>query len=326
MAEPLYRNRDYTVSAFGVQNSVSGAYFTASATGSWTLYDADGEEVDTGSLTFTVGSSGDFTGTIEETTTATLTVGARYRVAMELEEGSANWADTLNLTAQDPGEILIDAEIWQSYSGNSVTGNDLISASNWAASVRKALLRVLRPYIPEPQDGVTFYVDGPPKPTLILPVRPVRSITSLRLHPRAFGLEANFTSADELVEGVDWYQEKDPLDGTNRTGLIRLAQRSVWSYSTRREVGRLAGTIGPDRGAIRVVANVGEATVPEDIRSAAVACVSLLMQRRATGTPLQSESWAGYSASYAGPFTAEAAIRSPEVQALLAPYLTMHIG
>jgi hypothetical protein len=54
--------------------------------------------------------------------------------------------------------------------------------------------------------------------------------------------------------------------------------------------------------------------------------VTLMYNRRVEGAPYASESWNGRSQSIAGPFTAESAVRTPDVLALLTPYLTVHVG
>jgi hypothetical protein len=55
---------------------------------------------------------------------------------------------------------------------------------------------------------------------------------------------------------------------------------------------------------------------------------SLLFERRKKGIPLQSESFNGYSYSNSGPFTVEAAIKTPDVMELLraAGVLPIHVG
>jgi hypothetical protein len=47
----------------------------------------------------------------------------------------------------------------------------------------------------------------------------------------------------------------------------------------------------------------------------------MMVYQRRTGAPVTSESWNGYSGSYAGPFTESAAVNSPDVRQLLAPYM-----
>ena len=179
--------------------------------------------------------------------------------------------------------------------------------------------------LPEPQSA-TFVMDAPATHALVLPLRPIRAITSLSLRWGANGDPDAFVADDELVEFDDWYSPADPIDGTNRAGLIYRRNASIWACEYRYPFGSLAPRVDPNRGAIKIVGSFGEASVPDDVRAACVSAVTLLMNRRTEGAPYASESWNGRTQSLAGPFTAEAAVNSPEILGFLRPYLTTKFG
>lgn len=317
----MIRGSDYYVRYEGARDAVSGSYLNSGTVTYAMYYTADDSAVSggTGSLSYTAASNGDYLGVVESTVTSTLAIGVQVYIIITFSQSAYNDVRRVDETVQAPGEILIDAVTWAAHTGVSHTGADAIALDRWCGAVRAALLKRLRPYLPEPQTA-TFIIDAPPTGTLILPVRPVRALTSIHLHPGANGDSSLFVAADLLTNYTDYFSPTDPLDGYNRSGLIHRRGASCWGYEWTRRPTTLASTLDPNRGAVKIVAAVGEATVPEDIRAAGVAAVSLLMNRRTTGMPLNSESWANYSYSGAGQFTAEAAINSPEVRALLAPY------
>ena len=165
--------------------------------------------------------------------------------------------------------------------------------------------------------------DAPTTNRLILPVVPVRSITSIHLRYDGAGVDANYTSDYLLAaDGTEYYLPLDwQPEGYSRSGVVYRRGSSVWGFERRRPLGRLAPATDPNRGALKVVGEFGPASTPDDILSAANLAVSLLWNRRATGAPYASESWNGRSQSFAGPFTATSAVRSPDVLDLLRPYL-----
>jgi hypothetical protein len=186
------------------------------------------------------------------------------------------------------------------------TGADATALAAWCASVSDALSHKLRPFLAEPQT-LTFYCDAPASDILILPVRPIRALTSLYLNPAANGVSTNFTSADLLTPGVDYYMPLDPIDSISRSGMVYrrgggwYSGGFAWGYENVPRAGLLGSKMDSNKGAIKVVADCGTASVPTAITAAAVMAVSLLMNRRKTGAALSNESWGGYSYGYAGP-------------------------
>jgi hypothetical protein len=217
---------------------------------------------------------------------------------------------------------LVTSTSYLAATGQSITGDDLTALTAWCAGVDSALRKMLRPYSPDPLTLTSFVMDAPPTNVLTLPVVPVRTLTSIYLHWGANGEAAAFTADDLLTVNTDYWMPTEPFDGYSRTGIVYRRGWGVWAYERRYAgVGSLAPHIDPNRGAIKVTATCGEASVPDAITSAAVLAVSLLYNRRKDGAPFASESWNGRSQSLAGPFTATAAVNSPDVVALLLPWL-----
>ena len=182
---------------------------------------------------------------------------------------------------------------------------------------------MLAPFYPEPVTITDCILDAPPSRDLYLPVKPVRSITSVYYRSDAGGLLANFT-ADYLLDNAagDQYQllVDDPITGWSRQGCLRRIDMA-WGYTNIVPLSRLASQIEPERGSIKVTYTAGPSALPPEIEAAAVLAVSILLARKKTGMPVVSESWNGYSASYAGPFTATGVLYTPDIQAMLSPYL-----
>jgi len=332
MAGVITIGSDYSAIIRGVKNAVSGAALTG-ATVTAQLYTSAGVVVGTSvSCSYVSASAGtaadaEFAGTIESTVTSTLTAGSSYYILYTVSSSGIDSVHREDLTAQSPGSTLIDPVIWSAFSGTSLTAGsaDELSVAMACSAVSAAIERKLRPYLPMPRT-ITAYLDAPMDNLLILPFRPVRSITSISLRWGASGDSSLFTSDYLLTDYTDYYSPLDPFDGVNRAGVVYRRGHSIWAYETRYSLGKLAPAVDPNRGAIKIVAAVGEASVPADVRAACVAAVSLMYERRAKGLPLQSESFGGYSYSAASAFTAEAAIASPDVMNLLRPYLPVHVG
>lgn len=218
---------------------------------------------------------------------------------------------------------LITAESWQSLTSQTVTGTDLTAVRGWCAAVSSALVQILKPFHPEPITISNAVLDAPLGRELILPVRPVRSITSIYHRSDAYGVVANFTS-DYLIDNSngDEYQlvVDDAITGWARGGIVRRIG-TIWGYETTTYPERLGATLSYERGSLLVNYTAGPTVTPPEIEAAAVLAVSLLFARKKTGMPVVSESWNGYSASYAGPLAAMAAIHSPDVLGLLSPYM-----
>lgn len=209
------------------------------------------------------------------------------------------------------------------------TGADATAITQFCTDVDSAIKRMLAPYYPEPET-LTMYLDAPPSRELILPYRPVRSVTSVYYHPGANGDPTAFTSDDLLTAYTDYQLQVDPLTSRNDAGILRRVS-AVWGWDWYSPPERLGYRLEAQRGALKVVADVGPASVPPDISNAAYLAVLLMYQWRTTGIPVTSSSWNGASFSTAQQYTADAAIRSPGVLALLAPYTSLsgygfHVG
>lgn len=160
-------------------------------------------------------------------------------------------------------------------------------------------------------------------PWLLLPSWPVRSITSILYNPTAAGDTTTFDAdLHTLTQYTDYMLEiDDPKNGWSRSGRVRRLNRSMWGVSYERPLGRLGFGPIPEAGSLRVTAVCGHLTIPEDVTLALYLATRLLYERRA-GAPVTSSSWNGYSESLAGPFTATAAVTSPDVLQLLSPYMS----
>ena len=216
---------------------------------------------------------------------------------------------------------LITAESYQTLTGQTMTGADLTALSGWCAGVNNAVRKHLRPYSPDSVTLTSFVMDAPTGNVLLLPVLPVRTLTSVYWRPGANGEVAAFTSDDLLTVNDDYWMPTDPFDGYSRKGEVYRRGMSSWQGEYRYANPRsLAPQHDPGRGAILLNATCGETSVPDAITSACALMVSLIYARRKDGAPYASESWNGRSQSLAGAFTATAALHSPDVQALLAPF------
>jgi hypothetical protein len=218
---------------------------------------------------------------------------------------------------------ILTAESWISYTTTTVTGGDLASIRAWCGAVSSALVQMLKPFHPEPITVTDAILDAPPSRDLILPVRPARSITSVYYRPDAYGVVANFTST-YLINNDDGDEYQllidDPVNGISRSGILRRIGR-VWGWSNITRPGRLASTLEPERGSIKVTYTAGPAAMPPEVEAAAVLAVSFLYDMKKTGKVLVSESWNGWSGSYSGPATTAGVLNSPDIQSMLAPYL-----
>jgi hypothetical protein len=224
---------------------------------------------------------------------------------------------------------IIDPATYADLVGSvSSTGVDSTSIATLCTAVDAAVKRLLRPFHPEPLTVSSCVLDAPPDRDLYLPITPVRSITSVYYRADAYGVAANFTS-DYLIDNSDGDEYQldidDKVNSYSRKGILRRIGR-VWGVSHVRPLEKLAYKVAPERGSILVNYAAGPTSVPADITAAAVQAVTLMYQRRKTGMPVQSESWNGYSYSGAAAFTAEAAIRTPDVLEMLKPYMAIHVA
>ena len=206
------------------------------------------------------------------------------------------------------------------YSGTTFTGADATSVDAYCAAVDAAIKRLLKPYYPEPAT-VTLYCDAPPSDVLLLPYRPVRSITSIYYRSDGNGVSANFTS-DYLIDNTDgdeYALRLDPITSENGVGdVLRIGRLWGGRYVSPPE--RLGWKLEPEPGALKITAAVGPASVPKDIEAAAVLAVQLLYEARETGIPMSSSSWNGYSESNANEYNADGVLMTPRIWGLLAPY------
>lgn len=221
---------------------------------------------------------------------------------------------------------IVSASTWQSWVNQSVTGGASTSIAAICTAVDAAIKRMLLPYLPESATVTDEILDAPPTRDLILRRRPVRSITSLYYRADADGVAANFTSDYLLTAGTDYgLFIDDPVNGWSQSGIVRRLG-AVWGCGWYRAPTTLAGRLEPVRGSIKVTYAAGPTSVPSDIEAAAVLAVSLLYNRKEQGAPFASESWNGRSQSLAGQHLADSALNSPEVLALLRPYMTPKFG
>jgi len=218
----------------------------------------------------------------------------------------------------------------KAFTGITTTAAQDISLTAIIAEVSDAINQACRPWLFEPQE-VTAIVDGPLDDKLMLPAIPVRSITALYLNWQASGESAAFTSANLLTQYTEYFLEiDDPVNGYSESGIVyKRAGRlngMYWAGERRWPVNALGSTLVVARGAIKAVFQAGTLTVPDNVKMAVFLASMLIYNRRQTGYPLTSESWNGYSYGASGPFTAEAAIYSPDVYGLLKRYMSAQVA
>jgi hypothetical protein len=222
---------------------------------------------------------------------------------------------------------IVSETTWEAMTGQSVTGTASTSIAAICTAVDAAIKKLLLPYAPESLTVTDEIYDAPPTRDLILRRRPLRTVTSVYYRPDALGVVANFTSDYLLTAGTEYgILVDDPVNSWGASGIVRRLGGAVWGIAGYRSPGSLAYRLEPLRGSIKITYAAGETSVPSDIAAAAALMVSLLYARKESGAPFASESWNGRSQSLAGPYTAESALRSPDVAALLAPYVTPKFG
>jgi hypothetical protein len=194
------------------------------------------------------------------------------------------------------------------------------------AQTEAAIKKVCRPFLFEAATFTDVILDAPwNSQDLYLPATPVRSITSLYYSADGHGVAANFTSDNLLTAGTDYQLViDDPVNTWSRHGRVRRLNRSLWGSDRVRPYTRLANGVVDGPGAIKVTFVAGCTSVPAEVAEALYLATMMVYQRR-TGAPVTSESWNGGSVSYDGQFTATAAVNSPDVKQLLAPYM-MRVG
>lgn len=218
---------------------------------------------------------------------------------------------------------IISETTWEAWTNQAVTGGASTSIAAICTAVDAAIKRMLLPYLPEPVTITDEILDAPPTRDLILGRRPVRALTSVYYRSDADGVVANFSSDYLLTAGTDYaLLVDDPQNGWSQSGIVRRLGGNVWGAGWYRQPTALASRLEGVRGSVKVTYTAGPSAVPSDIEAAAVMAVSLLYNRKEQGAPFGSESWNGRSQSIASQHTADAAVHSPEVLALLRPYMT----
>ncbi len=201
------------------------------------------------------------------------------------------------------------------------TGDALTSIAGICAAVSDAIAKFIRPYSAFPITLTNHVMDAPADNVLLMPVLPVRSITSLSLRWGANGNPSVFTADDLLTEFTDYYLPISAHDDYSRTGQVYRRGWSTWAYELRYANWRsLSPTVDPNRGAILLSGTFGETSIPDAIAGAASLMTSMLYARRRTGMAVGSASLNGASYSNAAPFTATSALASPDVQDMLRSY------
>ncbi len=319
MADTITLNSDKTLELSGARDAATGSFLNA-ATVTYGLYTSAGVLVPsgTGTLTYVAASDGNYRGVIESTVTSTLTTGQAYYALITLVQSAYDFQTRIDFQAVAPGQAVIDPQSWYEATGITVTGVDVTTISRLTGAVSEALTRRCYPKLLVPKTLTLFALDAPAKNVLLLPALPVRSITALYVRYGANGDSSTLEAADLLTAHTDYVLDvDDALTGWSRSGRVFRRGARVWGYESRRDIGRLAGNIDPARKAVFVSAACGPATVSPVAQEVAARIVTQLFNRRKEGAPYSSESWNGRSQSISGPFSAEAAVNSPDVLGLL---------
>lgn len=216
------------------------------------------------------------------------------------------------------------------FTGITTTAAQDISLTAIIADVSDAINQACRPWLFEPQE-VTAILDAPLDEKLTLPAIPVRSVTAIYLNWQASGESADFGAENLLAQYTDYYLElDDPVNGYSESGIVYKRSGRLngmyWGGERRWPVNALGSTLTVGRGAIKAIFQAGTLTVPSNVKMATILASMLIYNRRQTGFPVTSESWNGYSYGASGPFTAEAAIYSPDVYGLLKRYMSAQVA
>lgn len=225
---------------------------------------------------------------------------------------------------------ILSLQEWRTRTGTTTTDATRDAAiTAILADVDAAFRHALKPFYPGPVTITDHVMDAPRSQYLYLPVVPVRSITSIYLHwfwGESTGDPASFTAADLLTQYDDYYMPIDTLpENYSRSGLVHRRRASAWGAEWTRPVGRLASALQPARGSLKISWLAGPASVPDDIAGVASLATSMLYRRRTHGMPATSESWNGYSTSWAAPFLTSF-LESPDVQVVLRRYQSVFVG
>lgn len=316
---------DFDLTLTGVRDAATGDYLN-NGTAPYTLYDSSDQAVSggTGSLSYVAASDGNYRGVVESTQ-VTLLAGRRYYALVPFVESGYNQTFRIDITARDPGGVIIDVNTYQERAGALSSGDQLVAAA-WCRSVSRAIENACRPFRFAPVTLTNQIYDAPLARELMLRVRPVRSITSIYYRSDVNGVAANFTG-DYLLDNTDnrefMLDVDDDLTGYAMKGWVLRTNRE-WGYQWWRPPGQLASRLQSQTKCLLVNYKAGFDSVPDDVVGAAAHLVTKMMKSRRDGTQIVSESWNGYSKSL--PASAVGNIwADPYVADLLRPYRCVHV-
>lgn len=322
----------YLLTLNGLTNAADGSPLN-SATVTYQLYKTSDNSViagGSGSMTYVAASAGDYQATLSAALTGTLVAGTNYYALMTAAQSGLTDPFRVDLTAQNPGLTILDALGWQEISGRTLSAVDLVSCQAWCESICDALESMCYPILLTPRTLTLYPVDAPALTRELLLPRPIRSISALYYHCNANGDSSQVDlTADLLVAGTDYMSRPDDArTNCNRSGIVLRLNRSSWGYLAVRPPTKLGYDVVDEPGSIFVSGSFGPDRISPAVRAAACSATTLMMGRRKTGVPLTNESWAGYSVGYASTYTAESAVRSPDVLELLRSVgcLPIHVG
>ncbi len=228
---------------------------------------------------------------------------------------------------------LVTAASWQAFSGVTVTGAALTSVTAICLEVEDAIQQLCSPWLFEPVTLTDKILDAPLDDFLTLPVLPVRGITTLYVNLGANGDPVAFTSNNLLTPYQQYILDiDDVVNNWSKSGIVYSRAGSwwggpsPWGWERSWPINRLASTLTPARGAVKITFAAGMLAVPEAIQLAANLAVSMIYNRRVLGMPVNSESWNGDSYSLASAFTAVGALQSPDIAGYLAKYQTAFVA
>lgn len=220
--------------------------------------------------------------------------------------------------------MILSVEQWQTATGLSPTGTDLAALTSIVGGVNAAIVRMANGNVFDRATYTDVILDAPWNDRYLrLPQWPVASVTSIHLNWNAKGDPSLFDSTHLLTAYTDYRLViDDPANNLSRRGRVEILTRPYWAYQQERTLTMpLTNRLANCPGAVKVSFVAGYAAIPDDLTQAAVMAATLMYQRRKTGVPLTNESWNSYSYGTAAPFTATAALHSPDVWALLKSYV-----
>lgn len=218
---------------------------------------------------------------------------------------------------------ILDTATWISATGVTPTGADLQSLGAITTAVSAAIVRMANGNAFE-RATYTMYLDAPwNSPRLQARQWPLVSVTSLHYNALGNGVSANYEDEHELEEGTDFLIDvDDDANNWSKRGWLRRLRQDFWGVQYTRSLSMpLTNRPQTVPKAVKLVAVCGYAVLPDDLVQAAVMAATLMYTRRKTGLPVTNEAWNGYSYGTAGPFTATAALTSPDVWHFLRPYV-----